>query len=212
MHSLLRHAAMALVATIVLGACGTVSPSTVPGASATALGSAARSSDANTLRIAVRTLGFLSNVEFDGIVTAMLFSGLYRYDEHFEPVPDLADGPCEISDGGLAIRCRIRDATFHDGSPVTASDVALGFEVLRRPTCQFWTFDCRSTKLASVEIEDARTIAFRLSEPDPSFVADPPADRQDRTSQADRSFIRSTPSRRCSGRSGRHRSVGDDPR
>ena len=122
------------------------------------------------MRVASRGIGFLSNVEFTGMLTAMLFSGLYRYDEHYEPVPDLADGPCDIGDGGLSIRCRIRSATFHDGSPVTASDVALGFELLRRPTCQFWTFDCRVTKLVGVEIEDDRTIAFRLSEPDPEFM------------------------------------------
>src|SRR5436309_14639672 len=60
-------------------------------------------------------------------IDELVFRSLTRLDEHLEHVPDLAidwrfDGP-------LSVRLRIRaDATFSDGSPLTAADVLATYE------------------------------------------------------------------------------------
>ena len=59
-------------------------------------------------------------------------AALYRPDDRFEPIPDLADGPCEPRESdGTVIRCRLVEATFHDGTPVTAEDVAYTYQVFQ---------------------------------------------------------------------------------
>ena len=57
-------------------------------------------------------------------ILRQIFRGLVFYDEELNPVPELAES-YEVSDDGLTYSFRLRaGATFHDGSPVTAEDVA----------------------------------------------------------------------------------------
>ena len=85
-------------------------------------------------------------------------------------VPDLADGTCEPRGAdGTVIRCRLVDATFHDGTPVTAEDVAYTYQVFQhRPP-----FLPNATgKLREVRVVDGRTVDFVLSERDPTFLTE----------------------------------------
>ena len=57
-------------------------------------------------------------------VRLWLFDGLVRFDEDMNPIPDLAES-WEISDDGLVYTFKLRDdVEFHDGTPMTAADVA----------------------------------------------------------------------------------------
>lgn len=105
------------------------------------------------------------------LVVSLLYSSLYRYDDTYTPVPDLADGPCHVADDLVTITCRIVEATFHDGSALTADDVAFSFELGRRhPDC-LWAFgDCYGSMLDSATAIDERTVEFRLSAPNATFL------------------------------------------
>lgn len=100
----------------------------------------------------------------------VVHAALYRYDERFRATPDLADGPCEPrGDDGTVIRCRLIETSFHDGTPVTADDVAYTYRVFLAGT----TFLPAATgKLIEVRVVDARTVDFVLSARDPTFLTD----------------------------------------
>lgn len=104
------------------------------------------------------------------LVVPLLYSSLYRPDDSYTPVPDLADGPCDVADDQVTITCRIIEATFHDGTALTADDVAFSFELGRRhPDC-LWAFgECYGHMLESVTALDLRTVEFRLSTPNAVF-------------------------------------------
>ena len=74
---------------------------------------------------------YASEAEFDGLnpileetnVDALLFRGLFRFDENNEPKADIAES-FVISDDKLTYTFKIRrDILFHDGEPLTADDV-----------------------------------------------------------------------------------------
>jgi ABC-type transport system substrate-binding protein len=101
----------------------------------------------------------------------LVYNALYRYDDSLAPVPDLAAEPCEVAADQVTITCRLVEATFHNGTPLTADDVAYTFELGRRhPDC-LWAFgECYGEVLESVTTLDERTVEFRLSAPDATFL------------------------------------------
>ncbi len=96
----------------------------------------------------------------------VVFSGLYRYESTFAAVPDLADGPCVPQDDGIVIRCRVIETTFHDGTPVTADDVAYSYRLEQR----FWAG--WPDNLTDVRVVDPHTVDFILKAADPLFVTE----------------------------------------
>lgn len=102
--------------------------------------------------------------------TQLVYNALYRYDDTFAPVPDLASEPCDIGADRVTITCGIVEATFHDGTPLTADDVVYSFELGRRhPDC-LWAFsECYGEMLASVTAVDERTVQFTLTAPNATF-------------------------------------------
>lgn len=105
------------------------------------------------------------------LATQLVYSAVYRYDDSLAPVPDLAVEPCAISDDQVTITCNLVETTFHDGTPLTADDVAYTYELGRRhPDC-LWAFgECYADTLESVRAIDERTVEFKLSRPDASFL------------------------------------------
>lgn len=97
-------------------------------------------------------------------------AALYRYDDTLSPVPDLAAEPCAIGDDQVTITCRLAEATFHDGSPVTAADVAYTFELARRSGCTFTGYLTCFNTLEEVRAVDERSVEFTLSTPDATFL------------------------------------------
>lgn len=79
---------------------------------------------------------YASESEFDGLnplleetnVDALLFRGLFRFDENNEPKADIAQS-FDISDDKLTYTFKLRDnIRFHDGEPLTADDVIFTIE------------------------------------------------------------------------------------
>ena len=178
----IRKAALCAVA-LLLGCGPQVTPSSTP---ATIAPSAdpAPTSYADTLRVGFvpgdleRSFGlYVGFRQASDIINAgtivprnVVHAALYRYDERYQAAPDLADGPCEPrGEDGRVIRCRIVATTFHDGTPVTADDVAYTYRVFLAGT----TFLPAATgKLTEVRVVDARTVDFLLSARDPTFLTE----------------------------------------
>jgi len=116
-------------------------------------------------------IGFRPPSSRPELATQLAYNGLYRYDDSLAPVPDLAAEPCDVSADGLTITCRLVETTFHDGTPLTADDVAYTYELGRRhPDC-LWAFsECFGEVLQSATALDDRTVEFRLTQPDARFL------------------------------------------
>jgi ABC-type transport system substrate-binding protein len=97
---------------------------------------------------------------------SLLYSALYRYDAHYNVVPDLADGPCAPQGDGTVIRCRIVETTFHDGTPLTADDVAYSYRVWHS------SYGFPEANLKEVRVVDSRTVDFALSAVDATFMTE----------------------------------------
>jgi ABC-type transport system substrate-binding protein len=100
----------------------------------------------------------------------LVHAAIYRWDARYGVFPDLADGECFVpGDDGKIIRCRLVEAVFHDGTPVTADDVAYSFLVSSRPTWYPWPNE-GIWRLAEVRVVDPRTVDFVLAAVDPTFL------------------------------------------
>ncbi|HEX5564339.1 MAG TPA: ABC transporter substrate-binding protein, partial [Sporosarcina sp.] len=82
------------------------------------------------------SLIYASESEFDGLnpileetnVDALLFRGLFRFDENNEPKADIASS-FTMSDDKLTYTFKLQeDIRFHDGEPLTAEDVIFTIE------------------------------------------------------------------------------------
>ncbi len=156
---------------LILAACGAQ-----PGESASEpagsqpAGSEAPSDGAGTGTITMIVDGgitTLSNANAD-VPTAEAYgfigTGLYQYDSTLTPVPDLAADLCEVDADEIVWTCTLRDATFHNGDPVTAADVVFTYELAKSANCRFNPSVCLAPFLESVTAVDDKTIEFTLLE------------------------------------------------
>lgn len=103
---------------------------------------------------------------------SVVYGGLYWYDARYAAVPDLADGPCHPRGDGTVIRCHLIDATFQDGTPLTADDVAYSYQLFSQSTFSGGEVAPGSwfPNLAAARVVDARTVDFVLKSVDPAFL------------------------------------------
>ncbi|MGH2427285.1 MAG: ABC transporter substrate-binding protein [Candidatus Limnocylindria bacterium] len=99
-----------------------------------------------------------------------LYNGLYQYDATLTPVADLAADLCDVSEDGITWTCTLKEATFHNGDPVTAQDVAYVYSLAQSDNCRFNPSICLSPFLAGVEAVDDTTVEFTLLEPYAPFA------------------------------------------
>src|SRR5918993_18867 len=99
-----------------------------------------------------------------------IYSGLTRIAPDLSVEPALAEG-WEISEDGTSYMFVLREGvTFHDGTPLKASDVKFTFERLVDPeTASTGASELASMK--SIEVNDDRTVVLTLHAPDASLLA-----------------------------------------
>ncbi len=96
----------------------------------------------------------------DRALVNLIYSGLYRYDENGNVIPDLADNFPEVSEDKKTYTIKLRSAQWHNGVPVTASDVVFTIQTLQNPE---YNSPRRADWLSTtVEAIDERTVVFTL--------------------------------------------------
>jgi peptide/nickel transport system substrate-binding protein len=137
--------------------------------------------DGQTLRVGVAQ-GLValdphtSSLYSDVRVLQQIYRGLLQTDpETLAPVPDMAES-WDVSEDKLTWTFRLRpDLTFHDGSPLTASDVRHSLERIRDEATGA-TLRSDLAPVAEVMAPDDLTVVIRLSQPYgilPSVLATP---------------------------------------
>ena len=174
-----------LVAVLAVTACGTPVPPTAPAGTSTPSPSPTPTAAATpsptpvpvpTLTVAIDgdLAGGFSNAATgtDAIrVADFIHDGLYALDARLRPVPVLAADPPRVSADGRTWTVTLRDdARFADGSPLTAQDVVLTYQLARSARCPYRPALCLSGVLDAVAAVDALTVAFTLTQPLAAFA------------------------------------------
>jgi peptide/nickel transport system substrate-binding protein len=93
--------------------------------------------------------------------STIVYSPLFGYDEDYNFINILAESQ-SVSDDGLDIEITLRDATFHNGEPVTAEDVRWTFSYLNDNFDVFPRFP--ELPIDEITAPDDETVVFSLSE------------------------------------------------
>ncbi len=112
----------------------------------------------------------LNSAVQSGIATgypgAQLFASPLRYDEDWTPQPYLAES-WDVSDDGLSVTLNlVKNAKFHDGTPLTSKDVAFSVEVIKANH----PFKAMFAPVETVETPDDHTAILKLSKPHPALM------------------------------------------
>lgn len=97
---------------------------------------------------------------------AQIFASPLRFDAHWNPRPYLAKS-WDISDDGLSVTLHlVENATFHDGEPITSSDVSFSVMTVKK----YHPFKTMFDSVTTVETPDAHTAIIHLSQPHPAIL------------------------------------------
>jgi oligopeptide transport system substrate-binding protein len=117
------------------------------------------------------------------LVVGAVFEPLVTLDDRLRVVPAAAEA-WEVEDDGRTFEFTLREATFHDGSPVTAADFERSFTriadgtadppsflaYLLEPVTGAATTQAEGGALEGVEAVDDRTLRITLTDPQPAFL------------------------------------------
>lgn len=106
--------------------------------------------------------------DFNYAIVQNLFPRLYKLNNAFQAVPDLATS-YELSDDALTYTFHLRDnAVWTDGEPVTSEDVLYTFnEIIDKQ----YAFASVFQFVDSIEAPDDHTVVFKMTDPDGSFLS-----------------------------------------
>ena len=109
-----------------------------------------------------------SHVDSDLDLSSLIFSGLLKYDNNLELVPDLAD-KYEISADQKTYTFYLKQkVSWHDNEPLTASDVVFTIQSIQDPNYKSPLY--YSFQSVTVEKADDYTVKFTLKEPYAAFL------------------------------------------
>ena len=106
----------------------------------------------------------------DRQINDLIFAGLVVYDERGQVVPALAEG-WTISEDGLNFTFTLReDATWHDGEPVTAEDVAFTYGLIQHEDFPGPDHLQNLWQTVTITSVDERAVQFTLPQPYAPFM------------------------------------------
>lgn len=109
----------------------------------------------------------LAASDADRDISALVYAGLMKKDEGGDLVPDLAES-YEVSADGLTYTFTLKEAAFHDGTPVTADDVI--FTVKSAQDAALKSKERVSWEGVVARAADERTVVFTLRQPFAPFL------------------------------------------
>jgi peptide/nickel transport system substrate-binding protein len=105
----------------------------------------------------------------DWVVGYRVYSSLFQADENFQPVPDLAES-WDVSDDQLTYTFHLKkNATFHDGTPITSEDVAFSIKEIALVHGSICARGL-GTVIDKIETPDQHTLVIRLKAPYPEML------------------------------------------
>ena len=96
-------------------------------------------------------------------ISLLLYDGLVKVDNNFEAVNVLASS-VDIVDKACTVK--LKNATFTDGSTVTADDVIYSYKIAKESPRYSYNF----YEIISANAIDSKTVVFNLSQNDPYFM------------------------------------------
>ncbi|MCX6740982.1 MAG: ABC transporter substrate-binding protein, partial [Candidatus Parcubacteria bacterium] len=106
--------------------------------------------------------------ESDLDLNKLIFSGLFKYNEKLEVVPDLAKA-VDISPDKLTYKIQLKNkAVWHDGQPITTDDIVFTVAILKDPQLNSsWSAVAQAIRVIP---QDKNNITFILSKPMSGFL------------------------------------------
>jgi len=110
-----------------------------------------------------------ANTDADRDLVQLIFSGLMKYNENLEIIPDLAEKYPEIKENGTIYKFRLKEnLVWQDNTPLTADDIIFTIKTIQNP-------DTKSPFRASwigIEVEkiDDLTVQFKLEKSYSAFL------------------------------------------
>ncbi|HXH04630.1 MAG TPA: ABC transporter substrate-binding protein [Candidatus Competibacteraceae bacterium] len=101
-----------------------------------------------------------------GMPAAQIFASPLRYDDKWNPQPYLAESWSVAADGLSVTLHLVKNATFHDGKPVTSKDVAFSVKTVK----EHHPFKSMFEPVTAVETPDPYTAILRLAHPHPAIL------------------------------------------
>jgi len=110
---------------------------------------------------------YLSSQDIDRDIVEIIFSGIMKYDENGKLINDLAES-YEIKDESKTFEFVLKNAFWHDGTPVTSDDIAFTVGLIQNPDYQ----SPLRIKLTGILVEplSSNKIAFKLPKTYPGFL------------------------------------------
>ncbi|MFH1225993.1 MAG: peptide ABC transporter substrate-binding protein [bacterium] len=106
--------------------------------------------------------------DVDRDICQLIFAGLFKYNQHGELIPDLADS-YSVSDDQKVYNIKLKNnLKWHDGEPLTVDDIIYTVAMIQDP--EFKSPLLVSFKGVGVEKADAQTVKFVLSDPFAPFL------------------------------------------
>ena len=100
------------------------------------------------------------------IVAAQIFASPLRYDENWNLEPYLAKS-WEVAEDGLSVTLNLEEeAVFHDGTPITSSDVAFSIRTVQ----EYHPFSTMFAPVTTIDTPDEHTVIIHMSQPHPAIL------------------------------------------
>ncbi len=121
----------------------------------------------NITQASVESEQFPTQTYISGIWTRLAHSPLRAYDENWELQNILAES-VEVEDDFTTVTVELRDASFHNGDPITSEDVKFTFELLNANSDIYPFAD--PVPYESIEAVDEQTTVFNLERAYPALT------------------------------------------
>lgn len=103
---------------------------------------------------------FTSSMSANIQIMGLIYDGLYKLNEFYEPVPVIAKSSIV---SGTTVNVTLNSAVFSDGTPVTSNDVVYSFEQARYSP----NYGTRLQNFLQASISSSNMLVFNLETPDP---------------------------------------------